>query len=272
MAQQKLAQPMPRAQLILLRGFARAHQIAQGLMRRVRHPHRRQVARAITPRQLHRIPPIGLHPIARLSPAPASAPPPRTPRRAPSAANTARSPSGPPRNRPAAARPAPASSPASGSTPAGSGSSPSDRTSPVGSATATAIVSAWTSNPTNRTLLMTGSFRMWLCVVQFSNSQRNPRAANRSRSFHPDHSTRFQPRASASLEPVTTRSPADARPARRRLCAKRRIIISWSASESRREEGRRLQHPGESRTARRAALTDNLAASRASESQARAAS
>src|SRR5712691_131190 len=27
---------------------------------------------------------------------------------------------------------------------------------------------------------------MWLCVVQFSNSQRNPRAANRSRSFHSD--------------------------------------------------------------------------------------
>ena len=28
--------------------------------------------------------------------------------------------------------------------------------------------------------------RMWLCVVQCSNSQRNPRAANRSRSFHCD--------------------------------------------------------------------------------------
>jgi hypothetical protein len=36
----------------------------------------------------------------------------------------------------------------------------SDRTSPPVSAMATAIVSAWTSNPTNRTFLMTGSFRM----------------------------------------------------------------------------------------------------------------
>ena len=44
-----------------------------------------------------------------------------------------------------------------------------------GSATATAIVSAWTSRPINRTLLMTGSFRMWLCVQECSDSQRNPR-------------------------------------------------------------------------------------------------
>jgi hypothetical protein len=34
---------------------------------------------------------------------------------------------------------------------------PSERTSPFISATATAIVSAWTSNPTNRTLFMAGS-------------------------------------------------------------------------------------------------------------------
>src|SRR6202162_2190200 len=38
------------------------------------------------------------------------------------------------------------------------GITPIDRTSPSGSATATAIVSAWTSRPINRTLLMTGSF------------------------------------------------------------------------------------------------------------------
>ena len=63
---------------------------------------------------------------------------------------------------------------------------PTDRTVPPGSATATAIVSACTSRPTNCTFLMTGSFRMWLCVVQCSNSQRNPRAANWSRSFHCD--------------------------------------------------------------------------------------
>src|ERR1700674_4162438 len=35
---------------------------------------------------------------------------------------------------------------------------PSERTSPSPSATATAIVSTWTSRPTNRTLFMTGSF------------------------------------------------------------------------------------------------------------------
>ena len=34
------------------------------------------------------------------------------------------------------------------------GNTPSDRTSPSGSATATAIVSAWTSNPQNRTFFM----------------------------------------------------------------------------------------------------------------------
>jgi hypothetical protein len=53
---------------------------------------------------------------------------------------------------------------------------PTDRTSPVGSATATAIVSAWTSRPRKRTLLMTNSFRMRLCAAfAVSASQRNPR-------------------------------------------------------------------------------------------------
>ena len=42
---------------------------------------------------------------------------------------------------------------------------PTLRTSPLGSAMATAIVSAWTSSPRYRTLRMTGSFRMWLCVA-----------------------------------------------------------------------------------------------------------
>src|SRR5581483_9857296 len=41
---------------------------------------------------------------------------------------------------------------------------PRERTSPPGPATATAIVSAWTSRPTKRTLFMTGSFRMRLCA------------------------------------------------------------------------------------------------------------
>ena len=43
---------------------------------------------------------------------------------------------------------------------------PNERTSPSGSATATAIVSAWISNPKNRTFFMEPvPFRLWLCVV-----------------------------------------------------------------------------------------------------------
>ena len=38
------------------------------------------------------------------------------------------------------------------------GITPIDRTSPCGSATATVMVSAWTSSPINRTFFMTGSF------------------------------------------------------------------------------------------------------------------
>src|ERR1700716_779279 len=50
------------------------------------------------------------------------------------------------------------------------------RTSPPASATATAIVSAWTSNPTKRNLDMSDhSFRMRLCAAGFTSSQRNPR-------------------------------------------------------------------------------------------------
>src|SRR5215470_8747404 len=53
---------------------------------------------------------------------------------------------------------------------------PKLRTSPPASATATAIVSAWTSNPTKRTLDMSDlSFRMRLCAAGFTSSQRNPR-------------------------------------------------------------------------------------------------
>ena len=47
LAQQKLPQPVARTQLILLRRLARSHQVAQRLMGRIRHPHRRQVSGAI---------------------------------------------------------------------------------------------------------------------------------------------------------------------------------------------------------------------------------
>jgi hypothetical protein len=43
--QQEFAQPMARAQLVLLRRFSRADEIPQRFVRRVGHPHRRQVTR-----------------------------------------------------------------------------------------------------------------------------------------------------------------------------------------------------------------------------------
>ena len=64
--QQKLAQPLSRPLLILLGILARPHQIPQRFMRGIGNPHRRQIAGAITARQLLGIAAIGLDPIARL--------------------------------------------------------------------------------------------------------------------------------------------------------------------------------------------------------------
>ena len=66
MAQQKLSQSMPMAQLIFLGGFAGSHQIAQRLMVRIRNPDRRQFAGAVTARQLLGVPAVGLHPLSGL--------------------------------------------------------------------------------------------------------------------------------------------------------------------------------------------------------------
>ena len=53
---------------------------------------------------------------------------------------------------------------------------PSDQASPSGSATATVIVSARTSSPTNRIFFTTGSFPLYgSALLVFTNSQRNPR-------------------------------------------------------------------------------------------------
>ena len=103
-------------------------------------------------------------------------------------ANTARSPSAPPRNTSAAARRGPASSPISAPRPPGSESrrpiAPHPRvprqrpqSSPHGHPIPQIVLRA------HDRLLSHGALR---CAV--SNSQRNPRAANRSRSFHPDYS------------------------------------------------------------------------------------
>ena len=185
MPQQKLAQPMARPQLILLGRFPRADEIAQRFVRRVGHPHRRQVAGAITPRELQRVAPVRLDPIAgfdghqrrrhhlALHPERRQLPIQHVPRRAGFITHAQLL------GRSELLHQLPDRLGRLGIT-------PNDRTSPFGSAAATAIVSAWTSRPINRTLLMTGSFACGsaMCGLQFT--QRNPRAANRSRSFHCD--------------------------------------------------------------------------------------
>jgi hypothetical protein len=51
MAQQELAQVLPRPLLILSGVFARPHQIAQGFVSGIRHPDRRQIAGMVAARQ-----------------------------------------------------------------------------------------------------------------------------------------------------------------------------------------------------------------------------
>lgn len=65
LTQEKLAEPMPRPQLILFRCFPRAHEIPQRLLGGIGHVHRRELAGAITTRELERIAAIRLHAIAR---------------------------------------------------------------------------------------------------------------------------------------------------------------------------------------------------------------
>ena len=57
---------MTCSQLILLRCFARTHQITQCLGALIGNPDRSQIARLVTARQLLGITPIRLHPIAGL--------------------------------------------------------------------------------------------------------------------------------------------------------------------------------------------------------------
>jgi len=64
--EQRLPQSMPRAQLILLRGIPGPHQIPQRLMGRIRHPHRRQVTRAIAASPFLGVASIRLHAVAGL--------------------------------------------------------------------------------------------------------------------------------------------------------------------------------------------------------------
>ena len=66
MAQQKLAQPVSRLQLILLGRLSSPHQIPQCFMRRVWDPHRRQFPGAVTARQLLRIAAVCFDPVPGL--------------------------------------------------------------------------------------------------------------------------------------------------------------------------------------------------------------
>ncbi len=66
MPQQKLAEPMPSLELVLLGRLPRPDKIPQRLMLGIRHPHRREVSRAVAARQLDGVPPVGLHSVARL--------------------------------------------------------------------------------------------------------------------------------------------------------------------------------------------------------------
>ena len=62
--QQERAQALAHPQLDPLQVFACPDQVAHRLLLRIRHPHRRQLARAVQTRQHQRVPPVGLHPVA----------------------------------------------------------------------------------------------------------------------------------------------------------------------------------------------------------------
>src|SRR2546426_10398836 len=65
-AEQELLEPMPGSELIFLGGLARADQVAQRLVRRVRNPHRREIPAAEAPRQAFRIATVSLDAVAGL--------------------------------------------------------------------------------------------------------------------------------------------------------------------------------------------------------------
>src|SRR4051812_20062576 len=123
-SQQKLSQPLTCSLLVLFSVFPRSYQIAQYFVGRIRDPHRRQIAIAITPRQLLGIPPVGLDPIARFGRHQRTARSPRSSRPAVSTANTERTRSDPLRSTLSAASPDPALPPLCESIPGGSGSPP----------------------------------------------------------------------------------------------------------------------------------------------------
>ena len=65
MAQQERKQLLALAAPIISGRLASADQIAHSLMRRIRHPHSRQLTGSMQSRQRHRIPPVGLDPLTQ---------------------------------------------------------------------------------------------------------------------------------------------------------------------------------------------------------------
>jgi hypothetical protein len=65
LAQQEARELLARSAQPMHRVETSAHQIAYRLVRGIRNPHRRQLARPVQPRQTGRIPPIRLDPVAR---------------------------------------------------------------------------------------------------------------------------------------------------------------------------------------------------------------
>jgi hypothetical protein len=63
---EKLSDAMASSKLILLRCLASSDQVAKGLMRRIGHPNRREVAAAVEASKTLGVTPIRLHAIARL--------------------------------------------------------------------------------------------------------------------------------------------------------------------------------------------------------------
>ena len=154
-------------------------------MRGIRYPHRRQLPGPIIPRQLQRIAPIGLHSLARFH---------RHQRWRHYFALRSQCRQLPVHNIP-------------GGTcfitepqllhclsfltsfridSSRFGITPSDLISPSCSATATVIVSAWTSKPTNFILFIDRLHSLVALYCFSTDSQNNPRTANRCRSFHSD--------------------------------------------------------------------------------------
>src|SRR5712691_8682349 len=144
----------------------------------IRHPHRRQVSCSQAPGQLLRIFPVSLHPFSGLHWHQAWRYHFTVHSQCHPVANTIDILLALPHNRLAVAPRLPASLLTSESD--SFGIVPRECTAPSVSATATAIVSAWTSKPTNLTLFIDRLLSLVALRCGLPDSQRNPRAAKQA--------------------------------------------------------------------------------------------